>query len=89
MRRIKRTNVSGLNHAHVVPTITDAAHALLSKTPDEPGDICLLRRRASTCNNGGKFGCDLYELVFKKSEAELRKHEPIQNAVTAVRTRFS
>jgi hypothetical protein len=85
----QRTNVSGLDHAHVVPTITNAAHALLSKTPDEPGDICLLRRRTSTCDNGRKFGRNLYKLIFKKVEAELRKHEPIQSAIMAVKTRFS
>jgi hypothetical protein len=62
-----------LDHAHIVPAITDAAHALLSIAPDEPGDICLLRWRATTCNNGGKFGCDLYKLDFKQAEAELKR----------------
>jgi hypothetical protein len=84
----RRTNVSGLDHAHVVPTITNAAHTLLSKTPDEPGDICLLRWRTSTRDNGGKFGRNLYKFVFEKGEAELQKHELIQSAIMAVRTRF-
>ncbi len=84
--RGQRTDVGSLYHAHVVPTIADAAHALLSIAPDEPGDIGLLRRRASTRDNCGKFGCDLYEFAFKQVEAELRKREPIQSAI--VRTRF-
>ena len=69
----QHTNVSGLDHAYVVPTITNAAYALLSITPDEPGDICLLSRRASTRDDCGKFGCNLYELVFEEGEAELQK----------------
>ena len=69
----QHTNVSGLDHAYVVPTITNAAYALLSITPDEPGDICLLGRRASTRDDCGKFGCNLYELIFEEGEAELRK----------------
>ena len=84
----QRTDISSLDHAYVVPTITDTAHALFSIAPDESSDICFLRRRASTRNYGRKFGCDLYELVLKQAEAELRKHEPIKSAIIAVGTRM-
>ena len=73
----ERTDIGSLDHAHVVPAITDAAHALLGIAPNEPCDICLLRWRTPTRDNSGKFGCDLYKFAFKQVEAELQKREPI------------
>ena len=84
----QRTDISGLDHAHVVPTVTDTAHALLSIAPDEPGDICLLCWGTSTRDNGGEFGGDLNELILKQGKAELQKHELIRSAITTVRTWF-
>ena len=61
-----------MNHAHVVPAISDAADALLGEVPDKPGDVCFLCRRAPTRNDGGELGRDLNKLVLEQGKAELR-----------------
>ena len=66
-----RTNIRSLDHAHVVPAISDAANALLGVVPDKPCDVCLLRWRAAACNNGGELGRDLNKLVLEQGQAEL------------------
>ena len=66
------TNVGSLDHADVVSTIANTADALLGMLPDEPGNICLLRWRASAGNDSGKLRRDLDELVLEHVEAELQ-----------------
>jgi hypothetical protein len=70
-----RTNISSLDHAHVVPAISDAADTLLGELPDKPRDVRLLRRGAPTRNDGGELGRDLNKLVLEQREAELAKRE--------------
>jgi hypothetical protein len=60
-----------LDHAHVIPAISNAADALLGKLPDKPGDVCFLRRGAPARDDGGKLGRDLNKLVLEQGEAEL------------------
>ena len=68
-----RTNIRSLDHAHVIPAISDAANALLGVIPDKPGDVCLLRRRAPACNNGGELRRDFNKLVLEQGQAKLRE----------------
>jgi hypothetical protein len=62
-----------LDHAHVVPAISDAADALLGEVPDKPGDVCFLRRRAPARDDSGELGRDLNKLVLEQGEAKLRE----------------
>jgi hypothetical protein len=39
-----RTDIGSLDHAHVVPAITDTANALFGEIPDKTRDVCLLRQ---------------------------------------------
>jgi hypothetical protein len=66
-----RTDIGSLDHAHVIPTISNAADTLLSVAPDKPGDVCFLRRGAPAGDDGGELGCDLYKLVLEQVKAEL------------------
>jgi len=62
-----------LDHAHVVPAITDAADALLGELPDKPSDVRFLRWRTSARDDGGELGRDLNKLVLEQGEAELQE----------------
>ena len=68
-----RTNIRSLDHAHVIPAISNAANALLGIIPDKPSDVCLLRRRAPARDNGRELGRDLNKLVLEQGQAELRE----------------
>ena len=48
-------DIGGLDHAHLVPTISNAADVLLSVAPDEPGDVRFLRRRVPAGDDGGEL----------------------------------
>ncbi len=67
-----RTNIGSLDHAHVVPTISNTADALLGEVPNKPRDVCLLSRRAPASDDSGELGRDLDKLVLEQCEAELR-----------------
>ena len=57
------TNVGSLDHANVVPSVSDTTHTFLGMLPDEASDISLLGRRTSACDYGGELGSNLYELI--------------------------
>ena len=66
-----RTDIGGLDHAHVVSSVTDTAYPLLRIMTNEPRNVCLLRRRASTGDNGGELGRNFDKLGSENIEAEL------------------
>ena len=67
-----RTDIGGLDHAHVVPAIANTAYALFCEIPDKTRDVCLLRRRAPARDDSGELGRDLNKLILEQGEAELR-----------------
>jgi hypothetical protein len=58
------TDVGCLDHADIVPAISDAADPLLSVLPNEPGDIGFLGRRTSTSHYDGELSCYIDERRF-------------------------
>ena len=60
---LKLTNVGGLDHTNVVPSIPNTTYAFLGMFSDKASDVSLLGRRTPARNHGGEFGSDLYELV--------------------------
>jgi hypothetical protein len=71
MQRV-RTDIGCLDRAHVVPTVPNAADALLREAPDKSGDGCFLRRRASACDDSRELRRDLYELILEQVQAKLQ-----------------
>ena len=69
----RHTDIRGLDHAHVVTAIADAAHPLPGMLPDEARDVRLLRRRAAARDDGGELRRDLDELVLEQVQAELQR----------------
>ena len=67
----QRTDIGSLDHAHVVPAITDTTNALFGEISDKTRDVCLLRRRTPTSDDSRKLGRDLNKLVLEQGEAEL------------------
>jgi hypothetical protein len=68
-----RTDIGSLDHAHVVPAISDAADALLGEATDQPGNVCFLRWRAPARDDGRKLRRDLYKLILEQAETQLRE----------------
>jgi hypothetical protein len=58
-----------LDHAHVVPAISDAANALLGEVRDEAGNVCFLHWRAPARDEGREFCRNLNDLVLEQGEA--------------------
>lgn len=58
------TDVGCLDHADVVPAISDATDPLLGVLPNEPGNIGFLGRRTSTSHYDGELSCYIDERRF-------------------------
>jgi hypothetical protein len=58
------TNVGCLDHADIVPAISDATDPLLSVLPNEPGNIGFLSRRTSASNYDRELSCYIDERRF-------------------------
>lgn len=67
-----RTDIGSLDHAHVVPAVSDAADALLGEVTDQPGDVCFLRWRTPACNDSRQLRRDLDKLMLEQVKAQLK-----------------
>ena len=64
------SNISCLDHGHVVPTIANTARSLPGVGTDEFRHISFLRGRTATCDNRGKSDCSRNEGFAMVSEHE-------------------
>jgi hypothetical protein len=60
------TNICCLDHADIVPTISNAAHSFLSMLTDQSSNIGLLSRRTTAGDDGGKFGGNFDKLILEE-----------------------
>ena len=66
------TDIGSLDHADVIPAISDAADGLLGEGPDETRNIRFLGRRTATSDHGRELGGENDEFVAEAIQAELR-----------------
>lgn len=60
------TNISCLDHADIITTISDTTNSLPSMLSNEPCHICLLRGRTSTSNNSRQLRGNLNKLILEE-----------------------
>jgi hypothetical protein len=68
-RETKLTDISGLNHGHVIATITNTADCLFRILSNQSRDIRFLRRGTSTGCHRGKLGGEHDEFCSKAIKA--------------------
>lgn len=71
--RLPLTDVSRLDHADVVATVADTAHALFGVSSDETRDVGLLGRRASASDDTREPGREVDELGLGQIDTKLER----------------
>jgi hypothetical protein len=65
------TDISRLDHAHVIPSVADTAHRLLGKLADQLCHICFLGWRASARDDSWQLRGQEHKFGTEAIEAEL------------------
>jgi hypothetical protein len=67
----RRTDISSLDHGHVIPAVADTAHRLSCEAPNQQSDIGFLSWRAAACYDCRQLGSEKDELFAELVEADL------------------